>query len=329
MACSRGNISLLSMAALVLLRISIGWHFLYAGLDKLTSSHFTSAGFLGQAKGPLAEKFHDLVPDWDGRERFGAFEVKIGDERIPADEHRRDAINITYDRLAQKLHDYEEAFEHHYRLTPQQAEAVEKAYDQRKAELKNLLTEKATDIENYFHDLGRLEAARERKNAAVPFEQKRAWDAQTGLRASLTSWERELDRIQTELAADLHALLDPVQQKQGDLPRPLADWFTTDHIITYTNIAIGLCLMLGLFTRLAALGGAVFLASIVLASPDWPGLYPPPPPSAGRTLVVGKEFIEMIALFALATLPVGRWAGLDFFIHHLLVRPVYRTGKAT
>ncbi|HEX3869304.1 MAG TPA: hypothetical protein VHV77_02590, partial [Pirellulales bacterium] len=102
-----------------------------------------------------------------------------------------------------------------------------------------------------------------------------------------------------------------------------------DNIIIYTNMAIGACLMLGLFTRLACLGGALFLLSVVLAVPDWPGLYPPPPPAAGRTLFVGKEFIEMMALFALATLPVGRWGGLDFIIHHLIVRPLFGKREQT
>ena len=43
--------------------------------------------------------------------------------------------------------------------------------------------------------------------------------------------------------------------------------------------------------------------------------------SAGHSLGVNKEFIEMIAMLALAATPVGRWAGLDFFIHNLLIRP--------
>jgi uncharacterized membrane protein YphA (DoxX/SURF4 family) len=79
----------------------------------------------------------------------------------------------------------------------------------------------------------------------------------------------------------------------------------------------------GLFTRFFCLAGGVFLASILLSQPAWPTIYPPLPPSAGHSLVVNKEFIEMIAMLALATTPVGRWAGLDFFIHNLLIRPFF------
>jgi hypothetical protein len=31
--------------------------------------------------------------------------------------------------------------------------------------------------------------------------------------------------------------------------------------------------------------------------------------------------LEMLTLFALATVPVGRWAGLDFFLQFLFRRP--------
>jgi uncharacterized membrane protein YphA (DoxX/SURF4 family) len=308
---------------LVLLRVSIGWHFLYAGIDKLTSPNFTSAGYLGQAKGPLADKFHELVPDWDGRERFGAFEVKPGDELADATERRKAALEAATHTNAQPMVDYRKSFVDHYKLTREQAGQAKKALDQRTAELRSYLDSKLGDFEDYFHDLKRHEEAKKKPDADVPYEQKRNWDAQTKLRGKLASWSTEIDRINNDLHKDLETLLTPDQEKMGGVKKPIGDYFTQDNVIIYTNMAIGVCLILGLFTRLASLGGAIFLLSVVLASPDYPGLYPLPPPSAGRTFVVGKEFIEMMALFALATLPVGRWAGLDFFIHHLLVRPVY------
>jgi hypothetical protein len=81
--------------------------------------------------------------------------------------------------------------------------------------------------------------------------------------------------------------------------------------------------MVGLLTRFASLSGALFLLSIVLAQPEWPGIYPPAPAAAGRSLVVTKEVVEMVAMFALAALPVGRWGGLDFFVHNLFVRRLF------
>ena len=49
------------MIALTVLRVLIGWHFFYEGLSKLTAPSFTAAGYLKQAKGPLAGAFHSLA----------------------------------------------------------------------------------------------------------------------------------------------------------------------------------------------------------------------------------------------------------------------------
>jgi thiosulfate dehydrogenase (quinone) large subunit len=44
----------LQMIALALLRILIGWHFLYEGIAKLMKPNWSAAGFLMQARGPSA-----------------------------------------------------------------------------------------------------------------------------------------------------------------------------------------------------------------------------------------------------------------------------------
>ncbi len=49
------------MIAITVLRVLVGWHFLYEGLSKLTSPSFTAAGYLKQAKGPLGEQFRWLA----------------------------------------------------------------------------------------------------------------------------------------------------------------------------------------------------------------------------------------------------------------------------
>ena len=47
-------------AILTLLRIAIGWHFLYEGLAKLIDPRWTAAGYLRNSTGFLAEWFHQL-----------------------------------------------------------------------------------------------------------------------------------------------------------------------------------------------------------------------------------------------------------------------------
>ena len=92
-------------------------------------------------------------------------------------------------------------------------------------------------------------------------------------------------------------------------------------LLTWSLAAIGLCLMLGLFTRPAALGGACFMLFVVLSQPAYPGVYPVDPPQMGHALLVNKDFIEMIALLVIASSSLGRWTGMDFFIHNFLIKP--------
>jgi uncharacterized membrane protein YphA (DoxX/SURF4 family) len=285
---------------LVLLRISIGWHFLYAGIDKLeTPNGFSAAGFLGQAKGPLAEKFHELIPDFEGHER------------------------LDKDKDVAAMESYLREFKSYYQLAPEQTAEVDTAFTRRKSELTSYLDDHKADLETYFHDLDRLNADKKKPDSSMPFAQKRIWDQQTKLRGQLGGWTKEIERIGGDFKTDLHDLLDKTQQERGAIPQPVTSWFTQDNIIQYSNLAIGACLIVGLFTRFSALAGGIFLLSVVAAQPDWPGIYPPPHPSAGRALIINKEFIEMMALFTLATTRVGYWAGLDFFIHHVLIRPLF------
>jgi uncharacterized membrane protein YphA (DoxX/SURF4 family) len=95
-------------------------------------------------------------------------------------------------------------------------------------------------------------------------------------------------------------------------------------LLTFALLGIGLCLMLGLFTRLSALAGAGFMLFVVLSQPSYPGVYPTDPPQLGHALLVNKDFVEMIALLVIASTSLGRWTGMDFFLHNWLIRPFCR-----
>ena len=49
------------MIAITLLRVFVGWHFLYEGIAKLTSPSWSAAGYLRQARGPFAGLFKWLA----------------------------------------------------------------------------------------------------------------------------------------------------------------------------------------------------------------------------------------------------------------------------
>ncbi len=293
------RIGFLGAVGLVLLRLAIGWHFLYAGIDKLTNPDFSSEGFLGQAKGPLADEFHErFVYDYDGRERL-----------------KLETHTVAFQK-------YADGFVDGRALSAEQLARVKTALDEGQEQLKQFFAANKEAIEDYQHDLERLAAAKEQSTRDVPYQQKRNWDKQQDLRGKLTQWSDDIDGIWKQFKSDLDKILTAEQRKATPLDNT-DDKRLVDRIVTYSNIAIGVCLLAGLFTRIASLAGALFLLQIVIAQPDWPGLYPPPHPSAGRALLVNKEVVEMMAMFALAVLPTGRWAGLDFFVHYLIVRPIF------
>src|SRR5258705_225183 len=71
-------VSGLAAAAIVLLRVGIGVHFLAEGWSKLENPKPFSAGFFGNAKGPLAPVYKNLVWDADGLNRLD-LETTLGE----------------------------------------------------------------------------------------------------------------------------------------------------------------------------------------------------------------------------------------------------------
>jgi thiosulfate dehydrogenase (quinone) large subunit len=56
-----GTLSRRALIAITLMRIFVGWHFLYEGIAKLTSPSWSAVGYLRQARGPLADSFRWLA----------------------------------------------------------------------------------------------------------------------------------------------------------------------------------------------------------------------------------------------------------------------------
>ena len=81
-----------------------------------------------------------------------------------------------------------------------------------------------------------------------------------------------------------------------------------------TLTILGAMLLLGLCTRFAAIMAAVMLFMFYAAMPPWPGV--PEIPGPEHSFIVNKNFIEVIALLAIAALPTGRWFGVDGMLGH-------------
>ena len=55
------NLTPVQMWSIVLLRVVIGWHFLYEGIAKLSAPSWSAAGFLSQSRGPFAGVFRGMA----------------------------------------------------------------------------------------------------------------------------------------------------------------------------------------------------------------------------------------------------------------------------
>ncbi|HUX95641.1 MAG TPA: DoxX family membrane protein [Bacteroidales bacterium] len=92
-----------------------------------------------------------------------------------------------------------------------------------------------------------------------------------------------------------------------------------DFLNTWGLILIGLGLMLGLFTRVAAISGAALLLVYYLNNPPLISLEYSVP-AEGSYLIISKTLIESMALIVLAVFPSGYFAGLDIIADKYLKR---------
>jgi thiosulfate dehydrogenase (quinone) large subunit len=111
---------------------------------------------------------------------------------------------------------------------------------------------------------------------------------------------------------------------------PLAEFFrwiaSQPHLLDNANqitmcglTIVGVLLMLGLFTRLAAAGGIVFILLFYLCNPPFIGYFYAIP-TEGTYLIVNKNLVELCALVVILLTGTGRFAGLDTILHGLFVR---------
>jgi len=206
-----------------------------------------------------------------------------------------------------------------FKPSDEQRYQMQSVFHRYKDSVETVLEENEVDIASYFDALARHRAEVAAGNNP-PFQQKRNWDEMQKLRGEVGQWTGELDQMEQDYMSALWNTLDDEQKNRGDMP---SRWSQTELInlaVTWGLTAIGLCLMIGLATRPAALGGGVFLIFVLLTQPPWPTIYPPAPEVVGHALIVDKNFVEMVAVFLLAASPVGRWAGLDYFLENFVIR---------
>lgn len=90
----------------------------------------------------------------------------------------------------------------------------------------------------------------------------------------------------------------------------LGPWI--DRGVKFGLLFVGLSLMLGLFTRLGCWGAIILLSLFYLSAIPLQGT--PQPGNEGTYLLVNKNLIELVTVFALLSFGTGRIAGLDVLL---------------
>ena len=289
---------------LILLRIGIGWHFLYEGIykiEKLRSPEpFSSEAYLRNAVGPFAEHFRNMVPDVYALDRLDTDKLQT----VWKADAQRIALHYGFDADQQAKID----------------EALKNSLEKARAWFSS--PENALKVRQYRDDLTRVQGIESSENALW-------FQVENGrqLRSKAESTRRELAGVVDDWTSAFKTAVSGLAtaeqiQAKGDPQRNFWEMNSLERIDTMTMFglaAVGFCMIAGLFTRPAILGGIGFLTLFYLSAPPWPGL-PQSPMSEGHYLYVNKNLIELLACLVLLSFPTGRWVALDAAIFEGLAR---------
>jgi uncharacterized membrane protein YphA (DoxX/SURF4 family) len=306
----------------IILRMALGWHFLYEGVWKIENrKEFSAKPYLAEAKGPTAGFFYAMLPDLDGRERLSYVKITTADGKPD--------VSFSGHYYLDRWEEIQKKLVEQYKIDEAQTQAAQKLHKQHKAWLDEYLKLNQDEMLGYFRSLDKLEQVKSGGNNGAPYEQKRLHDRQQELRKQVDGWVKNLDQLDAHYQTAAWDLLESDQQAKGGYlnghPWNPLNWTRMEQLnamVTYSLTAIGLALIVGCCTRLAALGGAAFMGFIVLSQFPWPTIYPPPPPVVGHALFINKDVIEFLALVLVASVPAGRWGGLDYFLYRLVGRRI-------
>lgn len=337
-------------AALLLLRVCVGWHFFAEGLEKISVDEhsgemnvvFSAEGFFRIATGPLADTFHSFVPgehDWQHSlavpneltpESLQKLESWVGSyvkrrqtelaKRAPTEVEVPEFLPYAawYENIDANRRQLLTSFTRVKGLSEEQAEQAATVYESRARQLADYLAGESLDIQTYQHELWRLKNMEAVPGAAdIPFRSSRIAEKDADTSREPRKWVAAVKQFDDEFKDELLSVLTE-EQLADDTGERAHDslvsyeekrlhWMNV--AVTCLTIGVGLCLLTGLFTRLASIAGAAFLLSVMATQPPWvPSAY---------TEYFYYQLVEFAALLFLAASGAGRVAGLDFILHGL------------
>jgi uncharacterized membrane protein YphA (DoxX/SURF4 family) len=205
-------------------------------------------------------------------------------------------------------------------LSDAQKQQADKAYQDRVEALSAYLDDEEEGITTYRHELYRLNDWRKSPEAnSVPFYQSRIAAKNTETTGQVKAWLAKVAAMDAGYYEDLEHVLTPEQRAQASSASAVraATYDETQSrldklnvVVTAVIIGVGVCLLLGLFTRLASILGALFLLGVVASQPFW----------IADAVPTMNFYIEMAGLLVLAGTGAGRWLGLDAVVYAMFHR---------
>jgi uncharacterized membrane protein YphA (DoxX/SURF4 family) len=240
---------------------------------------FTALPFLQQSAGPFRPVFRALVRDIDGLDRLTLTSAQA-------------SLDARYEEIAT-----------HYEFTAEQRAKLGQTRDAIKTAFVKTWNDPEAQARIADYKLMRRRVASV-PEAGAPYHAERMAEDRKKLDTIAGELLAMANEPGAELAYQAYSIATVAQMGNGPVPRPKTpvDW--VDSAIKYALVAIGACLMLGVFTRWAAIAAAGQLLVFYLASPPWPGM--PGATMGGHYLYVDRNLIELIAAGTIAALAGGR-----------------------
>jgi hypothetical protein len=235
------------IVAIVLLRLATGWHFYREGTKKLAynpttgevSLDFSAEGMLRQAVGPVGEWVRDELPSfhnwesllatpWQSRPATEEEEAELEEWQKDYEKRRKAAEeagepevleyapNLSYAKWGTRvLEDWRASVEGVLaieQLSDEQRETIEAALVDRQKQLSDFLASEGTAIQEWQHELWRLEQWKAAAGAqGIPFEMARIKEKEAETTAASAPWIAQVRNIERGLHSDLRRILNAEQ----------------------------------------------------------------------------------------------------------------------
>ena len=291
-----------------------------AAKDPLDEAKRKSQEFVDYAAGLFELHSGKLTTD-DEKEEKTRFEQSLGKARkalegkdvakvwATLNELKSNAKPVTRGTLYFALCDYADNLANRYRFTDTQLKALEKEKKLVRSMIDGARAQWDKEIRDYTNGFDRhYKLLGDGKSDGVTSLRNQRDEVDSKWKALPKPALSSIDKIVAQYEKTIQAIATPAQSQSVGVVHfkyPGEPTLTTrmvDKIIPIFDMVVGILLLLGLLTPLAAGAAGIFLISVVLS--QFPGA-----PGAQPTYF---QVIEVLACFALVATDAGRYCGLDY-----------------